>query len=240
MTTSPDVFDEIVILADARLGTEAADDILRASLLAGAACSRSMVTRVLSLKGGWNDENRVGAALLTEFWSGVMAARLLGAIQDREEVVTQVARLLAERLFGSSATSLRWSLATFEEQLAVSTEADLQTEGSPELDRMMAWFFLYWRSHDLLLGAPPLQGRYHVARNLDAWLADPRHEGLVPPPDREGAVLAREIMLWGLENAAAHYRSLRQTAEEVEREEAAAGGEGAPEEETGADGTTPA
>ena len=218
MTGAPDVFDEVVILADARLGTEEADDILRASLLAGAACSRSVATRMLSIRDAWTDENRLGAVLLTEFWAGVIAVRLLGAIEDRDLVVTEVSQLLAEHLFGSSVTSLRWSLATFEEQLQVATEAELNGEGIEGLDRAMAWFFLYWRSRDLLLGDPSLQGRYHVTKNLNAWLADVRHADLVPPPDREGAVLAREITLWGLETAAAHFRSLRATAEDRDAE----------------------
>jgi len=218
MTGAPDVFDEVVLLADARLGTEEADDILRASLLAGAACSRSIATRVPSIKDVWSEENRLGAVLLTEFWSGVIAARLLGAIEDRELVVSEVSQLLAEHLFGSSITSLRWSLATFEEQLQLSTEVDLQGEGLEGLDRAMAWFFLYWRSRDLLLGDLPLHGRYRVAKNLNAWLADVRHADLVPPPDHEGAVLAREITLWGLETAAAHFRSLRAMAEDGDPE----------------------
>jgi len=216
MTTTPDVFDEVVILADAKLGADAADDILRASLLAGAGCARSMVSRIPTLRDGWTEENRVGAVLLTEFWSGVMASRLLGAIPDRDDVVEQVTAMLADRLFGSSRASLRWSLSTFEEQLRVSTEADLEAPQSPTLDRAMTWFYLYWRSRDLLLGDLPMQGRYHVARTLDAWIADARHADLVPPPDRDGAVLAREITLWGLETASGHYQALRRMAEQTE------------------------
>jgi hypothetical protein len=225
MTTAPDVFDEVVILADARLGTDAADDILRASLLAGAGCARSMVTRIPSLRDGWTEENRVGAVLLTEFWSGVLASRLLGAIADRDQVVDQVTAMLADRLFGSSRAALRWSLATFEEQLSLATEADLQAPQPPALDRAMAWFFLYWRSRDLLVGDLPLQGRFHAARTLDAWLADPRHADLVPPPDHDGAVLTREITLWGLESASGHYQSLRRMAEQADERDTAASDE---------------
>ncbi len=213
MTDAIDVFDEVVLLADARLGTDEADDILRASLLAGAACSRSITRRVPALQEAWTEENRLGAVLLTEFWSAIIAGRLLGAIEDRDLVVDELSQILAERIFGSSVSSLRWSLATFEEQLRVATEADLKGEGMEGLDRAMAWFFLYWRSRDLMVGDLPMQGQYRVARNLDAWLADPRHVDLVPPPDREGAVLAREITLWGLETATSHFRSLRATAE---------------------------
>ncbi|MEX1023329.1 MAG: hypothetical protein WD058_09295 [Dehalococcoidia bacterium] len=221
-SVTPDVFDEIVLLGDPHLDTDVIGDIFRASLLAGAACSRSAVTRVPLLRDAWDEENRVGAALLTEFWSAVIAARLLGRVEERDALLDQVAELFARTLFGSNAAALRWALETFEAQLALTPEEQALAATDANSGGMMTWFFLAWQSRDLLAGDLPLRGRYFPAQTLDAWLADPRHEGVSPSPDAEAAVLSRDILLWGLEAAGTHFEALRAAAEEREREAASA------------------
>lgn len=220
MADTPDVFDQIVLVADAQMGTDAVDDILRASLLSGAACARSVVTRITSLGDGWSAENQIGAALLTEFWSAVIASRMLGRVEDRDEVVLGVAERFAGGIFGSSVSALAWSLETFEAQLRLGVEAEV--DGGTATIGPMTWFFLYWRSRDLLLGDLPLQGHYHPALDLASWRADHRNAGITPPTDVEGATMAREILLWGMDTASQHYVALRDAADEAADEAAEA------------------
>lgn len=214
MTTHPDVFDQIVLVADQRLGTDPVDDVFRASVISGAACARSVVERIEPIAAGWDAENQIGAALLTEFWSAVIASRLLGAVEGREEVLTAITERFSGGVFGSSASALAWSLQTFEDQLMFGQPPDAETP----VANAMTWYYLYWRSRDLLLGDPPLQGQFHPAADLDAWRSDERHRGVEPPLDPEGPTLAREILLWGLESASQHFAALRQAAEEHESE----------------------
>ncbi len=223
MTTSsgqPDIFDQIVLVADQRLGTDPVEDIFRASVISGAACARSVVERIQPLREAWerggDDEAQIGAALLTEFWSAVIAARLLGRVDDRDDVLAAISERFAGGVFGSSTSALEWSLHTFEDQLALGGEvntADGSVNASP-----MTWHYLYWRSRDLLAGDLPLQAHYRPATDLDAWFADSSNAALDPPRDVEGPTLSREILLWGLEAASQHFDALRQAAEEYEAE----------------------
>jgi len=208
---SADIFDQIVLVADGRLGTDPIEDIFRASLISGAACARSMVARVEALRDGWDEENQIGAALLTEFWGAVIAARLLGQVEDRDEVILAICERFAGDLFGSSVSSLAWSLQTFEAQLVMGMEID--PDGGAPSAGPMTWNLLYWRSRDLLVGDLPLQNRYHPAPDFDGWRADRRHEGVEPPADTEGPEMAREILLWGLDTASKHFAALRSEAE---------------------------
>lgn len=212
---TPDVFDQIVLVADAQMGTDPVDDILRASLLSGAACARSIVGRIPSFEDS-SAENQIGAVLLTEFWSAVIASRMLGRVEDRGEVILGIAERFAGGIFGSSVSALTWSLETFETQLTLGMEGNAEA-GATSIGPM-TWFFLYWRSHDLLLGDLPLQGHYYPAVDLAAWLGDPRNAGIAPPKDVEGATMAREILLWGMDTAAQHYTALRDAAEEAAAE----------------------
>src|SRR5690606_37206239 len=111
----PDLFDQIVLVADQRLGTDPVEDIFRASIISGAACARSVVERIPPLKDAWEaqgEEGRIGAALLAEFWSAVMAARLLGRVEDREDVLAAISDRFSGGVFGSSTSALEWSLHT--------------------------------------------------------------------------------------------------------------------------------
>lgn len=225
MTTGsghPDVFDQIVLVADQRLGTDAVEDIFRASVISGAACARSLVERVPPFQDAWGaaseagQEAQIGAALLTEFWSAVIAARLLGKVEDRDDVLAAISERFAGGVFGSSTSALEWSLHTFEAQLALGGEvntADGSVTAGP-----MTWFYLYWRSRDLLVGDLPLQAHFHPAPDLATWRADRRNAELDPPTDIEGATLMREILLWGMDAASTHFAALRQAAEAHESE----------------------
>jgi hypothetical protein len=214
MSADLDLFDQIVLVGDTRLGSDAVDDILRASLISGAACARSIVLRVPSLREQFSEEQQVGAALLAEFWAGAIATRLLGGVEDRDDVLAGVAARFSGDVFGSSGAALEWSLRTFEEQLWSGGGVDPAT-GQPSTSAM-TWSFVYWRSRDLLVGDLPLQGRYHPAPDIDAWMSDERHEDIAPPMDPEGPTLAKEIMLWGVDTAADHFEALRKAAEERE------------------------
>ncbi|MCK9485459.1 MAG: hypothetical protein M0R73_01980 [Dehalococcoidia bacterium] len=226
MTTGsghPDVFDQIVLVADQRLGTDATEDIFRAAVISGAACARSLVERVAPFQEVWKDadasggeEVKIGAALLTEFWSGVIAARMLGKVDDRDEVLAAISERFAGGVFGSSTSALEWSLHTFEDQLALGGEVNT-VDGSVTASPM-TWHYLYWRSRDLLVGDLPLQGRFHPAPDLETWRADRRNAELDPPMDIEGPTMMREILLWGLDAASQHFAALRQAAEQHEAE----------------------
>lgn len=211
MSGTPDIFDQIVLVGDARLGIDAVEDIFRASLITGAACARSVVTRVEPLRAGWDEENQVGAALLTEFWSALIAARLLGQVEERDELLAGISERFAGDIFGSSRSALEWSLQAFERQLVLGAEIDPQ--GGTLSFSPMTWHYLYWRSRELLVGDVQLQGRYHPAVDLAAWHADRRNAGVTPPDDLDEAVIFRDILLWGMDTASQHFSALRQAAE---------------------------